>query len=243
MAKSTKTSPASEKTVRNSRKKPTDLIKEVRKRNGKLVPFDIDRIATAVYKAMIAAGEGSDVEASMIANKVFGDLVKTKKRHKDFVPTVEGIQDTVENELIDSDYRATAKAYILYREERRKIREEEGIEVPEKVKELIRESKKYFRNELSEFVYYRTYSRWLEEEGRRETWIETVDRYIAFMKENIGNKLTEKEYKEIRQYILEQKAMPSCGFCSLRDPLHARQTCVHIIVRLLHPRRSPILPR
>ena len=43
------------------------------------------------------------------------------------------------------------------------------------------------------FVYLRSYARWVENEGRRETWIETVDRYISFMKENLGNKLTKKE--------------------------------------------------
>jgi ribonucleoside-triphosphate reductase (thioredoxin) len=81
--------------------------------------------------------------------------------------------------------------------------------VPEKVKELAEESKQYFRNQLAEFVYYRTYSRWIESEGRRETWIETVDRYVNFMKENLGNKLTKQEYEEVREAILRQEAMPS----------------------------------
>lgn len=62
---------------------------------------------------------------------------------------------------------------------------------------------------LAEFVYYRTYSRWIEEEGRRETWIETVDRYMSFMKENIGSRLTDAEYAEVREAILNQEAMPS----------------------------------
>jgi ribonucleoside-diphosphate reductase alpha chain len=62
---------------------------------------------------------------------------------------------------------------------------------------------------LGEFVYYRSYSRWIEEEGRRETWIETIDRYLAFMKENLGNKLKESEYNEIREAVLNQQAMPS----------------------------------
>jgi len=51
-------------------------------------------------------------------------------------------------------------------------------------------------------VYTRTYSRWIESEGRRETWIETVDRYMDFMRENLGKKLTETEYKEVREAIL-----------------------------------------
>ena len=80
---------------------------------------------------------------------------------------------------------------------------------PAHVKKLAEESKKYFSNPLAEFVYYRTYSSWIEEEGRRETWIETVDRYVNFMKENLGDKLTEAEYAEVREAILKQETMPS----------------------------------
>ncbi|MBI2035643.1 MAG: ribonucleoside-triphosphate reductase, partial [Candidatus Liptonbacteria bacterium] len=79
----------------------------------------------------------------------------------------------------------------------------------ERVKKLAEESKKYFRNPLSEFIYYRSYSRWIEEEGRRETWIETVNRYVDFMKENLGSKLHDKEYAELREAILRQEVMPS----------------------------------
>lgn len=74
---------------------------------------------------------------------------------------------------------------------------------------LVNQSQKYFRNPLAEFVYYTSYSRWLETEGRRETWIETIDRYIDFMRENLGKKLTDAEYAEVRQFMLEQKVVPS----------------------------------
>lgn len=184
------------------------LIKKVQKRNGLIVDFDIERIALAVNKAMIATGEGSQEEAEMIANQVYADLVRISKKHPNFVPTVEGIQNSVEKELMLSEYITTAKAYILYREKRSALRYK-GIEVPEKVKKLEEESKKYFRNPLGEFVYYRTYSKWIAEENRRETWIETVDRYMDFMKENLGKKLKESEYAEVREGILKQEAMPS----------------------------------
>lgn len=77
------------------------------------------------------------------------------------------------------------------------------------VSSLVAQSKKYFSNPLGEFIYYRTYSKWMEEEGRRETWIETVERYMSFMRENLGKKLDEKEYEEIEQAILNQEVMPS----------------------------------
>lgn len=79
----------------------------------------------------------------------------------------------------------------------------------EKVKRLVEESKKYFPNQLGEFVFYRTYSRWIDEEGRRETWVETVRRYMNFMKENLGDKLSEEKYREIELAILKMEVMPS----------------------------------
>ena len=82
--------------------------------------------------------------------------------------------------------------------------------MPEHFKELAEESKKYFKNNpLGEFVYLRTYARWVESEQRRETWVETVDRYVGFMRENLGDKLTKREYSEIREAILKQEVMPS----------------------------------
>jgi ribonucleoside-diphosphate reductase alpha chain len=184
------------------------LAKKIQKRDGTIVPFDIKKISNAIGKAMTDAGEGSPKESELVANKVYADLIRINKKYKNFIPTVEGIQDSVENELMLSEYVKTAKHYILYREKRAKIREA-GMQVPPKVKKLAEESKKYFRNSLGEFVYYRTYSRWIAEEGRRETWIETVDRYMAFMKENLGSKLKPAEYKEVREGILKHEAMPS----------------------------------
>jgi anaerobic ribonucleoside-triphosphate reductase len=148
------------------------FVKNVQKRNGSITSFDLDRIVSAINKAMIASGEGSLKEAELVANKVYAELVRIAKKFKNFVPTVEGIQDTVEKELILSEYVKTAKSYILYRQERAMLRDR-GVEVPEHVKKLASDSKKYFRSSLGEFVYYRTYSKWIDTEGRRETWIAT----------------------------------------------------------------------
>lgn len=60
-----------------------------------------------------------------------------------------------------------------------------------------------------DFIFYRTYSRWNDDLGRRETWQETVDRYMSFMRKNVGDKLTFEEYQEIREAILKHEVMPS----------------------------------
>ncbi len=182
-------------------------FEEVRKRDGRLVPFDQNKITNAVAKAMSVTGEAKTREdAEKVSEQVVGAL--EKKFPKEHIPTIEDVQDAVESQLILMDYAKTAKSYILYRADRAEIREKKR-EIPERVKQLAEESKKYFRNQLAEFVYYRTYANWIPDEGRRETWIETVDRYINFMKENLGSKLTDAEYAEVREGILKQEAMPS----------------------------------
>ncbi len=178
----------------------------VRKRGGRLVPFDFARIVSAITKALEATQEGAGADAEKIADRVVKEL---KKKHaSNYILSIEEIQDEVEEQLILADYAKTAKAYILYRQERARLREA-AKQVPDHVKKLATDSKKYFKNPLSEFIYYRTYSRWIENEERRETWIETVDRYVDFMKENLADKLTGKEYVELRNGILNQEAMPS----------------------------------
>ncbi len=205
--------------------KKTDIaIKRIQKRDGTIAPFDLSKIVGAINKAMIASSEGSLPEADKVAKKVYSELSRLIKKYKNFIPSVEGIQDVVENKLISEGYVNTAKSYILYRNNRANLRAK-GVQVPANVKKLAEESKKYFRNSLGEFVYYRTYSRWIVEEKRRETWIETVDRYVNFMKENAGNNLKSEEYEEIRSAILKQEAMPSMRLLQFSGPA-ARATNV-----------------
>jgi len=186
-----------------------EMIQQIEKRDGRLVSFDFDKIASAVWKAMAEAGEGGQEDAVLVAHQVAGELGRFAKKYKSFLPTVEGMQDSVEKYLILNDYVKTAKAYILYRDKRAQLRAVH-MEVPEHVKKLAAESHTYFEdNLLGEFVYLRTYAKWIPSEGRRETWVETVDRYINFMRENLGTKLTEKEYAELRTAILKQEVMPS----------------------------------
>jgi len=184
-----------------------EKIKKVKKRNGRIVPFNRQKIVNAISKAMKSVKEGNlEKDPVRVAERGVKEL--EKRYFPNYIPNIEEIQDVVEEKLILMDFPKTAKSYILYRQERAKIREKQKA-VPKKVKELAQKSKKYFQDALGEFIYYRTYSRWLPEEQRRETWIETVDRYINFMQENLGDKITKEKYKKIRKYILNQKVMPS----------------------------------
>lgn len=174
---------------------------EITKRNGSRVPFEKKKIIVAITKAGNATGEIDASIAAVLAEEILPLIIHP-------TPSVEHVQDIVEQVLM-RQYPATAKAYILYRAERAENRQEFG-RVSEHVRALSEESKKYFAdNPLGEFVYLRTYARWIEDEGRRETWVETVDRYIAFMRENLNDALTDYEYEEVRHAILTQDIMPS----------------------------------
>jgi len=96
-------------------------LKFVRKRDGRLEPFDQERITNAIWKAAKAVG-GKDRElAKKLSDQVVAEL---KKRFgEDGVPTVEEIQDLVEKVLIENGHARTAKAYILYRKQHQDIRE------------------------------------------------------------------------------------------------------------------------
>jgi len=66
-----------------------------------------------------------------------------------------------------------------------------------------------FASPSQEFVYTRTYARWIEKESRRETWAETVERYINFIEEERGGSIPSKVMKKIQKNILDLKVMPS----------------------------------
>lgn len=182
-------------------------ISKVKKRDGRIVDFDQERITKAVFKALQSTKEGNlEKDPQRVSDRVVKEL--QRQYSQTHIPTVEQIQDVVERALILMDFPKTAKAYILYRQERARIREKKKL-IPIDVRNLVEDSKKYFQNTLGEFIYYRTYSRWMEDKGRRETWVETIDRFMNFMKENLKDKLEEKEYQEIRNAILHQEVVPS----------------------------------
>jgi len=203
-------------------------ITKILKRDGSLVSFDVKKIARAVTKAMLAAGEFRTNAPEKIAEAISKKLFLQKEKDSKFIPSVEGVQDLVESELMFQKFSTTAKHYILYRAERSRVRDTRG-DVPDHVRQLSKESKQYFKdNALGEFVYLRTYAKWIESENRRETWVETVTRYVDFMKENLGNKLTQKEYEEVHNAILQQEVMPSMRLMQFAgEPVRRCNTCAY----------------
>ncbi|TET22413.1 MAG: vitamin B12-dependent ribonucleotide reductase [Candidatus Stahlbacteria bacterium] len=94
---------------------------KIRKRDGRVVDFDTEKITNAIFKAAQAVGGENRELAETLAQRVVDELIK---HHGDTaVPTVEEVQDIVETVLIRSGHAKTAKAYILYRRKRAELRE------------------------------------------------------------------------------------------------------------------------
>jgi ribonucleoside-triphosphate reductase len=127
-----------QKMVKKGEKEQKNQIDRVIKRDGRVVAFDETKITRAVLKAFAETGEGREVEAKKVTEKVVQLLNKNYK--KGYVPEIEEIQDLVERVLMILDFEETAKAYILYREQHRKIRESE-----ESLKEAVDLVDKYIK--------------------------------------------------------------------------------------------------
>lgn len=91
------------------------MLDKIRKRDGRLVPYDRSKIATAIFKAAQAVGGGDRERAEKLAEEVEELLIARFGERE--IPGVEDIQDLVEKVLIERGHARTAKAYILYRQQ------------------------------------------------------------------------------------------------------------------------------
>jgi ribonucleoside-diphosphate reductase alpha chain len=103
-----------------------NLIVNIKKRDGRVVNFTHSKISNAIYKALVVTGKADYPLAERLANRVIEKMVQSGygSTGKVAIASVEDVQDMVESILIEEGLSETAKAYILYRHERRKVRDE-----------------------------------------------------------------------------------------------------------------------
>ncbi len=176
------------------------------KRDGRLVAFDPMRIERAISRCFAALGRQPYTAVPELALRVVNIMSARPGQ-----PTVEIVQDAVELTLQAAGEFEAAKAYILYRAEHAKQRQERPI--PEEVRNAFAQADQYFPTPIQKFQFFDKYSRFDYDKGRRETWIETVDRAVSFLHElvqaNTGKDLGGDLYERVRRMILEMKSMPS----------------------------------
>lgn len=97
---------------------------KIQKRNGAIVDFEIGKIKNAIVKAAEVVGQLDPLVPETLVKEV---EIELEEKYSDQIPTVEQIQDVVEDVLIRYDYADMAKAYILYREKRREVREDKNV--------------------------------------------------------------------------------------------------------------------
>ncbi|MBE5707174.1 MAG: hypothetical protein EGR78_09545, partial [Erysipelotrichaceae bacterium] len=122
------------------------MIKSIRKRDGRLVDFEVDKIAGALYKAFSACFDKVELK------KVYAiahDVEKRLEEKESTLPTVELVQDTVEEILIEEGYVRVAKAYILYRDKRSRSRDMKSILLESIENDVYNFYIDYYRKQMS----------------------------------------------------------------------------------------------
>jgi len=210
------------------------------KRSGLLVDFDATKIFVAIEKAFAANAVNPKHSTNTIVTYTNDDIQKVTDyvikriqsnesvQQSGIVP-IEKVQNYVEESLMEHKFFDIAKSYILYRTKRAEMRKNLPPEVSNELVQLAKQSANCFNNEvMREFVFLRSYSRWIPSKGRREFWPETVDRYMNFMHENIGDKFSTKDYEDIRHAILNNQVMPSMRLLQFAGPAARRcNVCIY----------------
>ena len=196
----------------------------VRTREGHAVPFDGGRIYAALTKCFVAINHEPKTSIQDLTNRVV-NLVRA--RYDAGVVDLESIQDIVEIVLQASGEFDAAKHYILYRAKHAEERAERPV--PEEVKAAFRESAHYFPTPLQQFQFFDKYSRFDYNIGRRETWLETVDRLIASFCSDIQKtcpaaiaRLPEGFFTGIRHHVVMLRVMPSMRRLAMSGPAYDR---------------------
>ena len=145
---------------------PTSVVK----RDGSIVPFDLDRIESALARCF----DSLDVPPVATVEQVVTNAANVLAARQHSTPGVEEVQDTVETALMMAQEFAAAKHYVLYREEHAKARMDV---VPVEIKTLFEADKVYFPSPIQEFQFYYKYASLNWDLLRRATWPETDDRH------------------------------------------------------------------
>ena len=158
-------------------------INQIIKRDYETAPFVLSKITDAIEKAMLSVNHGDRVAATVISQRVLQVLIDRKTKDKDYIPTVEEVQDVVEEKLMDT-YYDVAKAYILYRDEQARNRK---TNIFEKRINL----KPYEYPELNEYV----------DAIRHSYWIHTEFNFTSDV-QDFKTRITETEKNAIKNTML-----------------------------------------
>ena len=159
--------------------KTIEITWNVLKRDGRIEELNKNNIKSAISKCfssceIVTTNVELDNIVDNVVEKIYGNGNPIHVEH---------VQDMVEATLLELQYVEAARAYIRYRDYKNTVREKRNV-TAEDVNKVIG-NKKYFENDLAEFVFYRSYSRWKEDANRRETWEETIERVVNYFRKRV----------------------------------------------------------
>jgi len=189
----------------------------VQKRDGQVAPFEYEKIERAIVKAGLTTSLSSIVDA-----------VTDAIRRLTVPVSVETIQDAVERALLAQGHRDVAKAYMTFRDEKAAMRRRRPVSAA--TREAFDEAATYFPTALQQFQFFDKYSRFNYALGRRETWVETVDRAVDFLVE-LTEATTGQRRGEVvewlrgdgREMMLRMEALPSMRLLAMAGEPARRQ--------------------
>lgn len=152
-------------------------ITQIIKRDYETSPFVLNKISNAIEKAMLSVGNGTKEDAKSISEIVYKALLERKEKDPNYIPTVEQVQDLVEDKLMDSAFHDTAKAYILYRNEQARNRQ---TNIFEKRINL----KPYEYPALNEYVDAIRHSYWIHSEFNFTSDIQDFKTKLTIVEQN-----------------------------------------------------------
>lgn len=192
--------------------------KQVTKRSGDVVAFDHARVKRAIQGCLndLQYEEG---KAKQISDEISNQVVNLVGARNETNVTVEDIQNMVETQLMANGLYAEAKQYILFRDAKRKQREEAPL--PVAVVEAFRQNDVYFEHEIQKFQALDKFARFNHAIGRRETWIETVQRVIEFFKTHCQRhnySVTPDDWASLENGLLQLEASPAMRCVQMAGP-------------------------
>ena len=191
---------------------------KVLKRGGRSEDFRVNKIQSAVRRALINGGDWpNDEETEKYADKVTKAVCSLiVKTNVNPVP-VDDVQKYVIQQFWIDNMDRIATHYTLYKEERRKARELEPID--QNIKDMIATDAKHFGEPIQYFQLITKFARWNENAKRRETWQEVCERVMGWFKKQPRLKsVPQAQWEELYQYLYNLKASPAMRVIQMAGP-------------------------
>lgn len=189
------------------------------KRDGSRQPFDKNKIVSAVTRCFAGGLKVPDRTAATIARHIAEAVANVQMRNGASELGVEDVQRLVIQQLWATGHFEAAEHYQNYREERRRARLAHVV-TPE-VEARVRADQAHFPTDLQYYQFIAKFSRWREEDQRRETWKETVYERVMpwlFRRPDVVGRLSEGERSELADAVYGLKVSPAMRVVQMAGP-------------------------